>query len=81
MISKADTAQLKQLVAGLKAAFSGQSLIGTGILSSSNKPVKIGQTTKISVTSRADYKTKLSKGRISNSFYLNPVFLTKIFGF
>ena len=72
--------KLKQLVAGLKAAFSGQSLIGTGILSSSNKPVKIGQTTKISVTSRADYKTKLSKGRISNSFYLNPVFLTKIFG-
>ena len=62
MISKADTGQLKQLVAGLKAAFSGQSLIGTGILSSSNKPVKIGQTTKISVLSRADYKTKLSKG-------------------
>ena len=62
MISKADIGQLKQLVAGLKAAFSGQSLIGTGILSSSNKPVKIGQTTKISVSSRADYKTKLSKG-------------------
>ena len=61
MISKADPAQLGKLLIGLKAAIKGETLVGYGILSSSNKPVKIGKTTKITITSVKEYKTKLSK--------------------
>jgi hypothetical protein len=61
MISKADPGQLRQLMVGLKAAFKGETLLGQGILSSSNKPMKIGRTLKITINNRNDYKTKLSK--------------------
>jgi len=63
MRANAFAPSLKQLCAGLKAAFKGETLVGFGILSSSNKPAKIGRTTRINISSRADYKTKLSKDK------------------
>ena len=37
-------------------------MVGTGLLSSSLiRPKKIGKTTKINITSKADYKTKVSR--------------------
>ena len=62
MISKADPGQLKKLLSAMKTSFEGKSLVGVGVLASAtNKPVKIGRTTKINILSRDDYKTKLSK--------------------
>ena len=62
MISKADPGQLKKLLSAMKTSFEGKSLVGVGVLASAtNKPVKIGRTTKINILSREDYKTKLSK--------------------
>ena len=62
MISKADPGQLKKLLSAIKTSFEGKTLVGVGVLASAtNKPVKIGKTTKINILSRDDYKTKLSK--------------------
>ncbi|CBY33135.1 unnamed protein product [Oikopleura dioica] len=62
MISKADPGQLKKLLSAIKTSFEGKTLVGVGVLTSAtNKPVKIGKTTKINILSRDDYKTKLSK--------------------
>ena len=62
MISKADPGQLKKLLSAIKTSFEGKSLVGVGVLASAtNKPIKIGNTTKINILSREDYKTKLSK--------------------
>jgi len=62
MISKGEPDKLRQLCNGLKKGLSGETLVGSGLLSSTiTKPAKIGRTTKLRILSRADYKTKLSK--------------------
>lgn len=62
MISKAENSQLQKFCKGLKLGLKGESLVGTGLLSSGIvKPKKIGKTLKININSKADYKTKLSK--------------------
>lgn len=62
MISKGNPDEIKKLCSGLKLALKGESLLGKGLLSSADKkPVKIGRTLKISIASKKDYKTKLSR--------------------
>lgn len=62
MISKGDPIEIKKLCSGLKLALKGESLLGLGLLSSADKrPVKIGKTLKIAISSKRDYKTKLSR--------------------
>ena len=64
MISKGEPEKLKQLCMGLKKGLSGETLVGTGLLSSTTtKPTKIGRTLKLRILSREDYKTKLSRNK------------------
>lgn len=62
MISKGNPDDIKKLCSGLKLALKGESLLGKGLLSSADKkPTKIGKTLKITITSKKDYKAKLSR--------------------
>ena len=62
MISKGNLDEIKKLCSGLKLALKGENLLSKGLLSSADKkPVKIGRRLKISIGSKKDYKTKLSR--------------------
>ena len=82
MLSKADPEKLRQLISGLKKGLAGESLIGTGLLSSATtKPTKIGRTTKLRILSRDDYRAKIGTKGFPNElieFYANGLGLRSI---